>query len=143
MVLSFLTINPLQVTVNDLSTRMQLVREQMRRSSAEEANVLLKEEIDQHHKTQKQLMRAERFNRSIIESSIDMIMAFDAEGKIIQFNHAASVEFGMTADDAMQLKGHDFIENPADFEVIMADLRKQRYYGEAAGRRSSERCSKC
>ena len=25
-------------------------------------------------------MRAERFNRSIIESSIDMIMAFDAEG---------------------------------------------------------------
>ena len=140
MVLSVVDTQPaVQVTVNDLSTRMQLVREQMRRSSAEEANTLLKEEINQHRKTQKQLMRAERFNRSIIESSIDMIMAFDAEGNIIQFNHAASVEFGMTAEDAMQLKGHDFIENAADFEVIMADLRKQRYYaGEVAGRRSSE-----
>ncbi len=140
MVLSFFDNQPaVQVTVNDLSTRMQLVREQMRRSSVEEANILLKEEIDQHRKTQKQLMRAERFNRSIIESSIDMIMAFDAEGSIIQFNHAASVEFGMTAEDAMQLKGHDFLENPADFEAIMDDLRKQRYYaGEVAGRRSSE-----
>ncbi len=140
MVLSFFDNQPaVQVTVNDLSTRMQLVREQMRRSSAEEANVLLKEEINQHQKTQKQLIRAERFNRSIIESSIDMIMAFDEEGKIIQFNHAASVEFGLTAEDAMQLKGHEFLENPKEFQVIMEDLRKQRYYaGEVAGRRSSE-----
>lgn len=140
MVLSFFDNQPaVQVTVNDLSTRMQLVREQMRRSSAEEANALLKEEIQQHRKTQRQLMRAERFNRSIIESSIDMIMAFDAEGNIIQFNHAASVEFGMTAEDAMQLKGRDFLEKPEDFELILADLRKQRYYaGEVAGRRSSE-----
>ena len=39
MVLSFFDNQPaVQVTVNDLSTRMQLVREQMRRSSAEEAN---------------------------------------------------------------------------------------------------------
>ena len=140
MVLSFFDNQPaVQVTVNDLSTRMQLVREQMRRSSVEETNVLLKEEIKQHRKTQRQLIRAERFNRSIIESSIDMIMAFDIEGNIIQFNHAASVEFGMTAEDAMQLKGHDFVENPEDFELIMGDLRLQRYYaGEVAGRRSSE-----
>ncbi len=140
MVLSFFDNHPaVQVTVNDLSTRMQLVREQMRRSSAEEANVLLKEEINQHRKTQKQLMRAERFNRSIIESSIDMIIAFDVEGKIIQFNHAASVEFGMTAEDAMELKGFDFLENPEDLKVIMEDLQKQRYYaGEVAGRRASE-----
>ena len=140
MVLSFFDNQPaVQVTVNDLSTRMQLVREQMRRSSAEEANVLLTEEIKQHRKTQKQLIRAEKFNRSIIESSIDMIMAFDADGNIIQFNHAASVEFGMTAEDAMQLKGDDFLANSTDFDAILNDLRSQRYYaGEVAGRRSSE-----
>ena len=140
MVLSFFDNQPaVQVTVNDLSTRMQLVREQMRRSSAEESNLMLKEEIQQHRKTQRQLMRAERFNRSIIESSIDMIMAFDVDGNIIQFNHAASVEFGMTAEDAMQLKGYDFLENSSDLESILADLKKQRYYaGEVAGRRSSE-----
>ena len=51
-----------QITVSDLSTRMMLVREQMRASSAEEANALLKEEIKRHKKTQIQLKEAERLN---------------------------------------------------------------------------------
>ncbi|MFZ9054929.1 MAG: PAS domain S-box protein, partial [Flavobacteriales bacterium] len=139
MVLSFFDNQPaVQITVNDLSTRMQLVREQMRRSAAEESNLLLTEEIEQHRKTQRQLQEAERFNRSIIESSIDMIMAFDVHGKIIQFNHAASVEFGMTATDAMELKASDFLANQEDYNQVVQDLRNQRYYaGELAGRRST------
>jgi PAS domain S-box-containing protein len=139
MVLSFFDNQPaVQITVNDLSTRMQLVREQMRRSAAEESNLLLTEEIEQHRKTQRQLQEAERFNRSIIESSIDMIMAFDVQGKIIQFNHAASVEFGMTATDAMELKASDFLANQEDYNQVVEDLRNQRYYaGELAGLRST------
>jgi len=139
MVLSFFDNQPaVQITVNDLSTRMQLVREQMRRSAAEESNALLTEEIEQHRKTQRQLQEAEWFNRSIIESSIDMIMAFDVQGKIIQFNHAASVEFGMTATDAMELKASDFLANQEDYNQVVEDLRNQRYYaGELAGRRST------
>ena len=69
-----------QITVSDLSTRMMLVREQMRASSAEESNALLKEEIKRHKKTQIQLKEAERLNGSIVESSIDMILAFDING---------------------------------------------------------------
>jgi len=62
------------------------------------------------------LREAERFNRSIIESSIDMIMAFDMQGKIIQFNHAASVEFGLTIEDARELDAAQFLADPLEFK---------------------------
>ncbi|MGA0435034.1 MAG: PAS domain-containing sensor histidine kinase [Flavobacteriales bacterium] len=139
MVLSFFDNQPaVQMTINDLSTQMQLVREQMRRTAVEESNELLKAEITQHQRTQKQLERAERFNRSIIESSIDMIMAFDGEGRIIQFNHAASVEFGLTSEDALKLNAQNLLHEPDDFKSIQKDLREKRYYaGEVPGIRST------
>ena len=84
-----------QVTLSDLRTRVALVREQMRATLAEEANHLLKEEIKRHKATQKLLADTERLNRSIIESSIDMIVAFEPDGSLAQYNHAFAVEFGL------------------------------------------------
>ena len=88
-----------QVTVSDLRTRVALVREQMRAALAEESNQLLKEEIERHKQTQTRLADAERFNRSIIESSIDMIVAFGPDGMLHQYNHAFAVEFGLDMGD--------------------------------------------
>ena len=139
MTLSFFDQQPaVQITASDLSTRMELVRQQMRASSAEEANELLKIEIDQHKRTQNQLRESERFNSSIIESSIDMIIAFDNDGKIIQFNHAASVEFGLTIEDAKELHASQFLHNPKNFEAISESLNEAGYYaGEVTGVRST------
>ena len=139
MTLSFFDKQPaVQITVSDLSTRMELVRQQMRASSAEEANELLKIEIDQHKRTQNQLRESERFNSSIIESSIDMIIAFDNDGQIIQFNHAASVEFGLTIEDAKELHASQFLHNPKNFKAISESLNEAGYYaGEVTGVRST------
>ncbi len=139
MTLSFFDQQPaVQITVSDLSTRMELVRQQMRASSAEEANELLKVEIDQHKRTQNQLRETERFNRSIIESSIDMIIAFDNDGRIIQFNHAASVEFGLTIEDAKELHASQFLHDPDNFNTISESLNEAGYYaGEVTGIRST------
>lgn len=139
MTLSFFDQQPaVQITASDLSTRMELVRQQMRASSAEEANELLKIEIDQHKRTQNQLRESERFNSSIIESSIDMIIAFDNDGKIIQFNHAASVEFGLTIEDAKELHASQFLYNPKNFKAISESLNEAGYYaGEVTGVRST------
>ena len=127
-----------QITVSDLSTRMMLVREQMRASSAEEANALLKEEIKRHKKTQIQLKEAERLNGSIVESSIDMIVAFDINGNLIQFNHAASVEFGWTFEDAKQLRPKQFLADEREFADVMRELKEKNYFvGELTGLRSS------
>ena len=94
MTLSFHDRPPaVQVTLTDLRTRVALIREQMRATLAEEANHLLKEEIERHKATQRRLADAERLNRSIIESSIDMIVAFNPDGSLSQYNQAFAVEF--------------------------------------------------
>ena len=140
MTLSFFDKQPaVQISVSDLSIRMELVRQQMRATSAEESNTTLRDEIIQHKRTQRQLRETERFNRSIIESSIDMIIAFDNDGKIIQFNHAASVEFGLTIEDAKELHASQFLKDPESFGVIAEKLNEVGYYaGEVTGVRTSE-----
>lgn len=140
MVLSFYDDEPaVQITINDLSTQIELVKEQIRANIAEESNLLLKEEIKQHKKTQLQLKEAERFTRSIIESSIDIIMAFDTEGRVIQINHAASVEFGISFEAARECHASEFLASREHFNIIRKELEKSGYYaGELSGIRSSQ-----
>ena len=138
MTLSFHDRSPaVQVTLTDLRTRVALVREQMRATLAEEANLLLKEEIERHKATQKRLGEAERFNRSIIESSIDMIVAFDPKGLLAQYNHAFAVEFGLNEGDQPKQYGfRDFVSNQDEAERIQKTLLEQfNFSGETEGKR--------
>ena len=138
MTLSFHDRSPaVQVTLTDLRTRVALVREQMRATLAEEANLLLKEEIERHKKTQQMLANAERFNRSIIESSIDMIVAFDSEGYLAQYNHAFAVEFGLNVgDEPTQYGFRDFVANKDQADHIRNTLLEQfNFSGETEGKR--------
>jgi PAS domain S-box-containing protein len=139
MTLSFFDRNPaVQVTMTDLTTRAQLYREQLRATVAEEANEKLLEEIERHRATQRRLNEAERLNRSIVESSIDMIVAFDVQGNLMQWNQAASVEFGWTFEEARQLTFRGFLADEADAERIFQELQSQNYFaGEVQGIRST------
>jgi PAS domain S-box-containing protein len=127
-----------QLTVTDLSSRVQLEREQLRAQVAEESNVQLREEIERHKATQALLRQAETLNHSIIESSIDMILAFDVRGRLIQFNQAASVEFGWTAEEAKLLDYRAFLAHPEEADRMWRALRDQGFFvGEAIGLRAS------
>jgi PAS domain S-box-containing protein len=139
MNLSFFDSKPaIQVTMTDLTTAMDLVREQMRASVAEEMNAMLKVEIERHEATQKKLLSAERLNLSIVESSIDMITAFDHDGRLIQYNHAASVEFGWAWEEARALSMEAFFADAEEWARVMAELRENKYYaGEVTGQRAS------
>ena len=139
MTLSFHDRSPaIQVTVTDLSTRIQLMREQMRATLAEESNLMLKEEITKHKKTQERLRAAEEFNRSIIESSIDMIMAFDMDGNLQQYNHAFSVEFGIEPGKERKLNLKDFIIDENTANGVFEELQQRSYFsGEIEGKRVS------
>ena len=139
MTLSFHDRSPaVQVTVMDLSTRTQLLQEQLRASIAEESNTLLKAEIERHKDTQRKLRAAELLNRSMIESSIDMIIAFDREGQLIQWNHAASVEYGWTFEEAKILEFKAFFADEEEADGILQDLAQDHYFaGEAQGIRAS------
>ncbi len=54
----------------------------------------LRNEIDQHKLTQQELFRSQRFARSLVDSSLDAIIAVDKESFITEFNPAASIRFG-------------------------------------------------
>ena len=139
MTLSFHDRSPaIQVTVTDLSTRIQLMREQMRATLAEESNLMLKEEITKHKKTQARLRDAEEFNRSIIESSIDMIVAFDMDGNLQQYNHAFSVEFGIEPNQESTPNFKEFLIDEKTANGVFDELQQRSYFsGEIEGRRFS------
>ncbi|MGE0634884.1 MAG: PAS domain S-box protein [Bacteroidia bacterium] len=91
----------IQIVVNDISTRKALAREQMRAQIAEETNLQLQREIVERKKTQTKLATTQKFNKSIIESSLDMIVATDIDSRINEFNAAAQKTFGYSREEAI------------------------------------------
>lgn len=90
-----------QVTLVDLTTQLELREERIRNKIAEEINITLTEEIEQHKQTQEKLKVAQKFTRNIIESSIDMIIAVDKDDIITEFNKAAMNQFGYEIEDIL------------------------------------------
>ncbi|MGB8648041.1 MAG: PAS domain S-box protein, partial [Anaerolineae bacterium] len=56
--------------------------------------VLIFRDITQLHQTEEALKESQAYARSLIESSLDMIIAVDTERKIVEFNRAAEHTFG-------------------------------------------------
>ena len=138
MTLSFHDRSPaVQVTLTDLRTRVALIREQMRATLAEESNNLLKEEIKRHKATQMRLADAERLNRSIIESSIDMIVAFNEDGDLTQYNQAFAVEFGLEfGSNPAQYQFRNFVATKGEAERIRDHVyANTNFSGETKGKR--------
>ena len=138
MTLSFHDRSPaVQVTLTDLRTRVALIREQMRATLAEESNNLLKEEIKRHKATQMRLADAERLNRSIIESSIDVIVAFNEEGELTQYNQAFAVEFGLEfGEEAEAYKFRNFVATKSEADRIRNLVyENSNFSGETQGKR--------
>lgn len=118
----------IQVTVNNLSTRMLLIQEQVRAQLAEEINEILKREIEEHKNTQLKLIEAQNFTRNIIESSIDMIIAIDDQFNITEINAAAQGHFGYSEKDLSGLTARDLFAKGKEFEFVLDSLEKTGVY---------------
>ena len=90
-----------QLLLHDISTRKQLAREQLRAQIAEETNLQLQREIIERTKAEKELGQAQQYARSIIDSSLDMIVATNIDFNINEFNSAAEATFGYTREEVM------------------------------------------
>lgn len=91
----------IQLIFHDISTRKQLAREQLRAQIAEETNLQLQREIIERAKAEKELVQAQQYARSIIDSSLDMIVATDIDFNINEFNSAAEATFGYVREEVM------------------------------------------
>jgi len=89
------------VFCRDISFQRQLEKEQLRAQIAEEAYKKLQLEIEQRHRTERQLQATQKYTRRLIDSSLDMICASDKAGYITEFNHAAQKTFGYLAPEVI------------------------------------------
>lgn len=118
----------IQVTINNLSTQALLVQEQMRAQIAEEINVVLKTEIEDHKKTQNKLRNARNFTKNIIESSIDMIIAVNDKNEITEFNKAAQIQFGYSSDEVIGTKMDRLYKESKDYKAVRKELAKNGFF---------------
>lgn len=119
-----------QVTIQDEQARQNLLRERLRVQLAEEVNQVLRQEIDEHRQTQEALRRSRQFARSLVESSLDMIMAADPEGRITEFNPAAQMRFGYELDEVMGASTNKLYTDPVEYARIQHELNS---YGAFTG----------
>ena len=113
----------IQVTLNNLNTQIKLVQETLRAQLAEEINVVLKREIEEHKNTQKKLRQAENFTRNIIQSSIDMILAMDKENRITEFNLAAQKQFGYSPKQIEGKPGRRIFADEKEYNRVQESIR--------------------
>lgn len=108
----------IQVVLNDITDRKQLQKEQLRAEIAEETNKRLQKEIADRISAERKLIENQQFTKSIIESSLDMICATDKEGKIIEFNEAASHCFGYSFEEIKNLSPRVLYADEKQFERV-------------------------
>lgn len=111
-----------QITMQDEQARQNLLRERLRVQLVEEVNEVLRHEIEGHRRTQEALRRSRQFARSLVESSLDMIMAADPQGLITEFNPAAQMRFGYELDEVMGTSTNKLYADPTEYARIQHEL---------------------
>lgn len=110
--------------LHDISTRKQLAREQLRAQIAEETNLQLQREIIERNKAEKELRQAQKYARSIIDSSLDMIVATDIDYNINEFNAAAESTFGYSREEVLGKSISMLFSDEGEMDKVLAKINK-------------------
>lgn len=119
---SFEGSSAMQLTIQDEQANQHLLRERLRVQMAEEVNQVLRQEIDEHRRTQDALRRSRRFARRLVDSSLDMIMAADPQGLISEYNPAAQIRFGYEPEEVMGTGTQKLYADPTEYARIQHEL---------------------
>lgn len=111
-----------QLTLQDRTGQRRVLKEQLRAQMAEEVNALLREEISEHKKTQAELKRSRRFSNILVDSSLDMIIASDPEGRITEFNPAAVLRFGWEREEVIGRDSRMLYAEPSGYDHVQSEL---------------------
>ena len=114
-----------QLMLHDISTRKQLAREQLRAQIAEETNLQLQREIIERNKAEKDLLQAQKYARSIIDSSLDMIVATDIDYNINEFNAAAESTFGYTKEEVLGKSISVLFSDEGEMAKVLKKINEQ------------------
>jgi len=121
----------IQVVFRDISVKKQLVKEQARATAAEEQNIALENEIKEHKQTQKQLKESQGYSKNLIDSSLDMIVATDINGKINEINQAGLDRFNYSQEEIIGQSPTMLFQSPEDYRILLEKLETNgKYIGE-------------
>lgn len=115
----------IQIVIQDVSIRKQLEREQLRAEIAEETNRNLQREINERVKAQRLLTEAQKFTRSIIDSSLDVICATNRFGELIEFNEAAERAFGYKCEEVLGKNFGFLYADQRDFDRVIQTINEE------------------
>ncbi len=119
-----------QLTLHDGEAERILMQERLRATMAEEMNVVLRNEIDEHRRTQEALKQSRRMSKSLIDSSLDMIVAVDPKGRIKEFNPAATIKFGYEVEEVIGKNSRILYGDQETFDRVQKEMSR---YGAYAG----------
>ncbi len=115
----------MHITLHDISSRKLLAREQLRAQIAEETNLQLQREIIERRKLMKELLRTEKFTKSIIDSSLDMIVATDINHHINEFNKSAEQTFGYKKSEVLGKHVSILYSDDNEFSKVLEKIGRQ------------------
>ena len=125
----------IQSTISDKTIEKKLYQQELRLNLSQELNKELKQEIERHIQTQKLLEETESYTRSIINSSLDMIIAIDNEGVITDFNAAAERTFGYQSSEVIGRHVNMLYDSNFDFINVRNSLKNTgEFHGEVVNK---------
>lgn len=120
-----------QVIVRDITARRKAEQEELRAKIAEKANRELQKEIKVRIEAEEELKNAQQYTSSIINSSLDMIVASDKEGIITEFNQAAVKAFGYQPKEVIgKIVSELFVSQEESKRVLFEILEVGFFLGE-------------
>ena len=118
----------IQVVFKDITVEKQLSKEKLRSRIAEESNKILQKEIAERAKIEKKLIQNQKYTKSIINSSLDIICASDNKGKIIEFNTAAEQAFGYKEGEIINVGVGVIYADKKEFINVGKQLKKEGFF---------------
>lgn len=119
-----------QLTLHDAEAERTILRERLRTKMAEEMNAVLRSEIEEHKHTQEALVKSRRLAKSLIDSSLDMIVGVDPKGMITEFNPAAAIKFGCEAEEILGKSSRVLYADQEGFDRVQREMAR---FGAYAG----------
>lgn len=95
-------------------------------------------DVSQHHLAEEDLVSAKDYRLNLINSSLDMIIASNLDGKIIEFNPAAQKTFGYSKAEVLGKPVNILYATPSDTVQVKKEIMEfKKYEGEVINKRKN------
>lgn len=116
------------VVISETSYQNELMFEKSRAELAEEINKILKLEIAEHKITQQRLYETEVLSSTIINSSINIILTFNKDQIITEFNKKAQEITGYERDEIIGREVDLVLQNAGSVDSVLSIVNEQGHF---------------